>query len=824
MSDDTHPHTIRERNLLGAALTFTTLLDHVTVDSADLADPRHAALWDLMADMRTKGRTIDPATVLASLHLIPAELRQGIDGLYLHGLHRAAPTTRNEGEMAARDVAENAANRRLHAAGVRIVQLAEAGGPSLDNQEAARAEVDAAVRHAGDDVVFVGDTIAGFLDEADNPSPAVPTGWPDLDYFVRGWKPGNLCVVGARPSVGKALALDTPIPTPAGWSTMGEVRVGDLVFGADGRPTRVVAATEVMNARPCYAVEFSDGETIIADAQHQWLTETRASRRAATPPGGYTFKRSSPFSRDQRHVTERSSVKTTEAIAASVRVGSDHRANHSIPVASPLDLPVANLPVDPYLLGYWLGDGHSVHSVISVSDEDLSPLLDQVAAAGYHHRVHRDGTSAWRVAISTSPIGRGSRDSMAGRLWSLGLKSNKHIPPQYLRASALQRRALLAGLLDSDGTVSAESGRVAFAVTCQALAMDFLELARSLGYQATLRTKPVQGRREATSTCYTIGFLVDGADVPFRLPRKAERVQGRGKKSARRYITEVRPVPSVPVRCIEVAAEDHMYLAGRSMVATHNSILLLQAAVHMARTTGRPVAFHSLEMTRDELTARMVAQDAEVSLSRLEGRTEDPDTRLTERDWRRISERIPAWSDLPLAVDTRPAVTVADIRAYARRVISRKGDLAGIFVDYLQLLTPARGTVARGANRTEVVGSFSRSLKLLAKELNVPVVAAAQLNRGVTDRQDKRPTLADLRESGAIEQDSDVVLLLHTEDDPDNPGDLDALVAKNRQGTKGVAHLSRQGEFARIVGNQWRPRLVPPPAEGDDGRARAAGE
>ena len=100
----------------------------------------------------------------------------------------------------------------------------------------------------------------------------VPTGFADLDALTNGLHPGQMIVIAARPAMGKALALDTPLPTPTGWTTMGEVQVGDYLIGADGKPTQVVAATEVMHGRPCYEVEFSGGDVIVADENHQWLT------------------------------------------------------------------------------------------------------------------------------------------------------------------------------------------------------------------------------------------------------------------------------------------------------------------------------------------------------------------------------------------------------------------------------------------------------------------------------------------------------------------------------------------------------------------------
>ena len=113
----------------------------------------------------------------------------------------------------------------------------------------------------------------------------MPTGFADLDNLTNGLHPGQMIIVAARPGIGKALALDTPLVTPTGWTTMGQVDVGDELIGADGRPTTVVAATEVLIGRPCFEVEFSDGEVIVADAEHQWLTWDAAARAAARPGG-----------------------------------------------------------------------------------------------------------------------------------------------------------------------------------------------------------------------------------------------------------------------------------------------------------------------------------------------------------------------------------------------------------------------------------------------------------------------------------------------------------------------------------------------------------
>lgn len=234
------------------------------------------------------------------------------------------------------------------------------------------------------------------------------------------------------------------------------------------------------------------------------------------------------------------------------------------------------------------------------------------------------------------------------------------------------------------------------------------------------------------------------------------------------------------------------------------TIMGVQAALGLSRHGS--VSFVSLEMPERELHARVIAQTAEVALGRLDGTGEDA-TPLDDRDWQRIATQRPSWAEMPLAILDKSGTTVTDIKSHARSVARRK-PLAAVVVDYLQLLEPTRDQASRP--RYEIVSGFSRALKLLAKELDVPVIALAQLNRESV--KDKRPpTLADLRDSGAIEQDSDVVMLMHQ---PDEMGqDIDVMVAKNRHGVRGVAELTRRGEFSRLEARTWMPRYAPPPPD-----------
>lgn len=237
-----------------------------------------------------------------------------------------------------------------------------------------------------------------------------------------------------------------------------------------------------------------------------------------------------------------------------------------------------------------------------------------------------------------------------------------------------------------------------------------------------------------------------------------------------------------------------LYIVG-SRPGVGKSILGLQTAIGLARHG--LVAFHSLEMPRTEVHTRVIAQLANIPMTRMARRE------LASEDWRRIAGARATLAGLPLAIDDRSSIRPLDIRSHAR-TLARRGTLTGIVVDYLQLMESGRGD---RRPRHEQVAEWSRQLKILAKDMSVPVIAMSQLNRQLEGRTDKRPTMSDLRESGSLEQDADVILLLHVDEDAD-PSTMHVAVAKNRQGSTGVFKLERKGEVARLDPHQWHPRLT----------------
>ncbi len=727
--DRTPPQDVAaEQCVLGAMMLSKDAIADVVevVRTADFYRPAHATIFYTALDLYGRGEPVDAITVASALTNSGELVRIG-GGAYLHTLISLVQTAAIAAYYA-RIVAERAVLRRLVEAGTRIVNLGygSASGQGRDVDDvvdlAQQAIYDVTERRTGDDFAILAELLQPTLDEIEASGAregmmaGVPTGFGDLDRLLNGLHPGQLIVVAGRPGLGKALALDTPLPTPDGWTTMGAVRVGDRLLDAQGRPTTVIACSEVMSGRPCYEVEFSDGSAIVADAGHRWLTRTRRERRTG---------------RD-------GAVRTTEELRATLRTrGFGRGANHSIATVRPLALPFAELMVAPYVLGAWLaGAGPAVRPPY-------------------------------------------------GLLRRLGVLCDRHIPVSYLRASEGQRRGLLAGLLDTAGVVLAD-GRVRLGVCSPRLAADVAELLVGLGYRCATATGP--GGPTVTFAATDDVFRVEEKALEHKLCRRSLRAGDVGQ----RYIVGIRPVASVPVRCVSVANDEHLFLAGRSMIPTHNSTVSMDFARNASVRHNLSSAIFSLEMSKIEIVTRLLSAEARVPLQVLRS------GQLSEEDWTRLARRMGEINEAPIYVDDTPNMTLMEIRAKARRLRQRH-DLKLVVVDYLQLMTSPK----RVENRQQEVADLSRGLKLLAKEIECPVVAVSQLNRGPEQRTDKRPQLSDLRESGSIEQDADVVILLHRDDyyDKESPraGEADFIVAKHRNGPTDTVTVAAQLHFSRFV-------------------------
>lgn len=411
------------------------------------------------------------------------------------------------------------------------------------------------------------------------------------------FRPFELTIWTGFKGHGKALAIDTPIPTPNGWSLMGDLNVGDVVFDENGRCCNVVAATDVMYGRPCYELVFSDGSRVVADENHQWLTSNYAARMSES---NFTKKgrNNRPVAKrgtDQSEKRKMPSIVTTGEISKTLRVYETTKANalnHAISSAGAIELPDSDFDIAPYLLGAWLGDGSSRGSRITIAEQ---AMLDQVLIRAGKYEIKKNKTK----------YSYGINGGMIASLRKLGLINNKHIPEKYLRGSYSQRIELLRGLLDTDGHVD-KNGRVEFCNTNHSLAEGVYELACSLGIVPTMITGRATLKGVDCGEKYRVFFTTN---LPvFSIPRKLEKIkQSISVRNKRRFVVSCEKVDSVPVKCIQVDSPSHLFLATKAFIPTHNSALLSQVLLKFMQS-GKKCFVVSPEFPPVELLFRFLVQ------------------------------------------------------------------------------------------------------------------------------------------------------------------------------------------------------------------------
>ena len=393
-------------------------------------------------------------------------------------------------------------------------------------------------------------------------------------YAIKAWNPeahfGDgawvrkyhdvLLVVGRKN--GKAIALDTKIPTPDGWKQMRDIHVGDYVYAIDGVPAKVLVESPVRENHDCYRISFEDGSSIIADAEHLWTVQTKNSRRLLKYRKTHALSRNPVRTDIDRHAMF---VTTTEAMLVDfVRHRHDGKGceyKYRVPMNSPVEYQTRELPISPYALGVWLGDGESSGNRITVSAEDMDESISLVNASGEKTCEPHKSKTAMRYGIS----------GITSRLEKLGLLNNKHIPEIYQHSSIQQRLELLQGLMDTDGTCS-KSGQCEFTQKSKAVSYGIRELLFSLGIKNTIREKHAKIGDKDCGIVYRVQFFDDKTFPCFKMKRKVARLKDHlASRMKFKSITNIEPVPSVPVKCIGINHPSHLYLAGEAFTATHNT-------------------------------------------------------------------------------------------------------------------------------------------------------------------------------------------------------------------------------------------------------------
>lgn len=352
-------------------------------------------------------------------------------------------------------------------------------------------------------------------------------------------------------AAGKALALDTKIPTPDGYSTMGELQVGDYVLDEEGSPVLIKATSDIFKNHKCYKITFSDGEEIVADANHLWnvVTARNVDRTFKTEEMSKDFKR------------ERKGKKNSKK--------TNYNYKYKIRKAPPIIYEEKELPIDPYVLGYWLGDGASASIRITCDNKDIKEVENYINEKCYTTNIIQ--TKSGTPYISVGVTKRGQPNYFLTELQKLNLINNKHIPDIYMRSSIEQRRELLKGLMDSDGSVD-KLGRGEFSQSDKYLIEQVSTVLQSLGINNNIKYR--------MSTCngkefpsYRLHFMVDKKNSVFKLKRKHNRLKEKLKGGKFKYIWNIEEIKSVPTKCITVDSGTGLFLCGEKNTITHNSTM-----------------------------------------------------------------------------------------------------------------------------------------------------------------------------------------------------------------------------------------------------------
>ncbi len=612
------------------------------------------------------------------------------------------------------------------------------------------------------------------MSENPNDVTGVPTGFYDLDRMTSGLQAGDLVILAARPSMGKAQPLDAKIRTLSGWKPMGDLEVGDAVASVDGQASMVTGIFP-QGIKQTYAVTFSDGRSTECCGEHLWRVMYR------------DWPEPRVISTDQ-----------LREMLAKVR----YQGRLWIDTVSGDFGSVEPLPIDPWILGGLLGDGcltgtgsvrfstasEQTLQTLQTMRERLPEDMETVHAGDYDYRlvqVHRGRVKGVQGLVA---------NPLRVALEALGLSGlpsdQKFIPEMYLNANKQARLDLLRGLIDTDGWVE-KWGSIRLSTASKRLASDVALLIRSLGGWCSISQKQphfsnAAGMRMQGLPAYVCHISHPNPKSLMLLTEKQARVPQQWIRQKRLTVASVETGRTVSCQCISVSHPSHLYVTD-DYIVTHNTALAINIAEHVALHEGLPVAVFSMEMGASQLAVRIVGSIGRIDQTHLRTGA------LTDEEWPRLTEAIEKLRNISLHIDETAGLTVSELRANARRLARQCGKLGLIVVDYLQLMSVS--TSMNDENRATAVGEISRGLKMLAKELQCPVIALSQLSRGVESRTDKRPMMSDLRESGAIEQDADIIMFIYrdeyyTKEACKEPGVAEVIISKQRNGPTGTVKLA----------------------------------
>jgi len=796
------PHSVEaEQSVLGGILLDTSAWDKIAdlLSEHDFYRHEHRLIWRHIGRLTEHAKPIDVITVAESLES-NAELEKAGGLVYLGTLAQNVPSAANIRRYA-EIVRERAIMRKLVEVGSEIATSAynpggRDAGQLLDEAESKVFEISEQGERGRQGFAPISPLLTEVVErieslysrENTSEVTGIATGFTDLDRMTSGLQPGDLIIVAGRPSMGKAQPLDSQVRTLNRWKRMGELEVGDALASIDGQPS-IVTGIFPQGIKQVYRVTFSDGRSTECCAEHLWQVNSR-------------------------HWDAARVVDTTELMRLLKTIRHQNRLWIECPSGDFGHLDP--LPIDPWVLGALLGDGNLTGTgtvrfstasaeMLELMEEHLGNDMVVNHAGRYDYRLIRQDRA--RVAGMQGAQPNPLRVNLEALQLS-GLSSDeKFIPRLYMDASRSARLDLLRGLLDTDGWVE-KWGSVRFCTSSQQLAKDVAELVRSLGGYCSIANKQphfrnIAGMRVEGLPAYVCNISHPEPQSLFLLSEKQGRAPAKWRRQKRLNILSIEPTRQTECQCISVSHSSKLYLTDEYVV-THNTAFSINIAENVALESGRAVAIFSMEMGGTQLAMRMIGSVGRLNQHTLRtGRQEDD-------DWSRMTHALGQLNDAKIFIDETAGLNALELRSRARRLErqNRSADAQGvetpglglIVIDYIQLMSSPAGR--NSENRATEISEISRSLKSLAKELHVPVIALSQLNRSLEQRPNKRPVMSDLRESGAIEQDADLILFIYRDEvyNPDTPdkGKAEIIVGKQRNGPIGKVELVFRGEYTRF--------------------------
>ena len=585
------------------------------------------------------------------------------------------------------------------------------------------------------------------------------TGFDALDRKTTGFNEGDLIIIAARPAMGKCLARGTKVLMFDGsLKNVEDVKIGDKLMGDDSKPRNILSVTS-------------------GKEQMYWVRQNKAIDYRVNESHILSLKRSRNEGPHKNGDILNINVK--EYLEKSDKFKSNYKG-YKVPV----DFEEKTTKIEPYFLGLWLGDGASRKVSIYTQDSEIIDYLNAYAKKldlQVREYIQENKCPEYSITNKKQVDGK-TAFSLQKLLREENLLENKHIPRDYLINSQKNRLELLAGLLDSDGHYDESANGFEITQKNENLAKQIKYLCDTLGFRTSL-IKKIAKIKDIDFQCdvYRVRIFGNINIIPTKIKRKKAKEWTINRTWNQTGITIEKDIVD---EYFGFEIDGNKLFLLEDMTVTHNTALVLNMALKNVEMN-KGVIFFSLEMPAEQLMLRMLAAKTSIPLQNL--RKGD----MSDNEWSQLSGAFEDLNTKKLFVDDNGSININQLRARVRKLAQNEdNNISVVIIDYLQLM---QGTGNK--DRHQEVSDISRGLKMLAREMKIPIIALSQLNRGVESRPDKRPMLSDLRESGAIEQDVDIIMFVYRDD-----------VYKERD-------EARKEKEAKDKGEEYRSSFVNKPVE-----------